>query len=211
MAADLVDRIRAAVLRQQEEAVHNYFTRVDDMHDFLTDHAPSPGVEITVKMVCLASERLTGNNGTRVTLIDYLSHGNFESLSSDLSELKAINRKPFVAQVTVWDAKKRIGSPRLNPTQFRPGTVYEFKQVHNVGFYAEVPKGSVQMEECVAGRVIQKAPPTLKRKGEHVPSGRKGKARALAFHVTEEEKDGELDAGGASITPRTRGTVATRV
>ncbi|KAG3023556.1 hypothetical protein PC121_g5488 [Phytophthora cactorum] len=192
MAADLVDRIRAAVLRQQEEAVHNYFTRVDDMHDFLTDHAPSPGVEITVKMVCLASERLTGNNGTRVTLIDYLSHGNFESLSSDLSELKAINRKPFVAQ-------------------FRPGTVYEFKQVHNVGFYAEVPKGSVQMEECVAGRVIQKAPPTLKRKGEHVPSGRKGKARALAFHVTEEEKDGELDAGGASITPRTRGTVATRV
>ncbi|ETL28487.1 hypothetical protein L916_18179, partial [Phytophthora nicotianae] len=107
----------------QDESVTNYFTRVDDMRNFLTINMPSPGVELTVKMVCFAAERLGADNGTRVTLIDYLAHSTFASLYKDMSELNGVNRKPFIVQITVWDAKKRVGSPRLTPMQFRPGAV----------------------------------------------------------------------------------------
>ncbi|ETL81741.1 hypothetical protein L917_17993, partial [Phytophthora nicotianae] len=162
------------------------------MRNFLTINMPSPGVELTVKMVCFAAERLGADNGTRVTLIDYLAHSTFASLYKDMSELNGVNRKPFIVQITVWDAKKR-----------------EMKQVHNVGFYAEIPKGSVQLEEGAPDRVTERMTPILKRKGEHEPSARKGKARA-SMQRAEEEKDESPDLGDARA-PRTRGAMAIRI
>ncbi|OWZ16082.1 hypothetical protein PHMEG_00010177 [Phytophthora megakarya] len=196
---DLIDRVRDAVLQQREESVSNYFTKVNDVREFVTDRAPSPGVEITVKMVCFGAERLTADNGMRVTLIDYLAHAMFDDIQTELAELNAINRKPFIVQVTVWDAKKRFGS-------FRPGAVYEFKQVHGVGFYADIPKGSVQLEEGALDRVVQRVAPILKRKGDREPAGRKAKARLL-----EDETKSGSTAGIDLVAPsRTRGAAGVK-
>ncbi|KAG6960497.1 hypothetical protein JG687_00008204, partial [Phytophthora cactorum] len=122
----------------------NYFTRVEDMRDFVIVHAPSPGVEITVKM----------------------------GISKDLFELNVINRKRFIVQITVWDAKKRVG---------------------------EQVDGRRRVD-----RVVQKAVPVLKHKGERTPSDRKGKARALAVFDAEEEKGEEPNADAAVAALRTR-------
>ncbi|GMF43599.1 unnamed protein product [Phytophthora fragariaefolia] len=227
MVFSLVDRIRSAVLLQQEQAATNFFTRVDDVRDFVANQVPDAGVEITLKMTCFGAERLTADNGTRVTLVDFDAHGVFESVQNDLSDLNAVNRKPFIVQVTVWDAKKRVGSPRTVPMQYRPGAVYEFRQVHGVGFYADIPKGSVQMEEGATERIVQRAAPILKRKPDRELTGRKFKARSLAVEVDEDEaKDDDHDTGGSGATsggasgatsggasakaPRTRGVAAPR-
>ncbi|KAE9090791.1 hypothetical protein PF010_g18451 [Phytophthora fragariae] len=205
MVFSLIDRIRSAVLLQQEQAATNFLTRVDDVRDFVANQVPDAGVEIAQKMTCFV----------------------FESVQNDLSDLNAVNRKPFIVQVTVWDAKKRVGSPRTVPMQFRPGAVYEFRQVHDVGFYADIPKGSVQMEEGATERIVQRAAPILKRKPDRERTGRKFEARCLAMEVDEDEaKDDDHDTGGSGATsggasgatcggasakaPRTRGVAASR-
>ncbi|KAL3659750.1 hypothetical protein V7S43_015423 [Phytophthora oleae] len=142
-------------------------------------------------MVCFGTERLTADNGTRVTLIDYLAHAMFEDIQTELSELNTINRKPFIVQVTVWDARKRFGSPKSTPIQFRP--------VHTVGFYANIPKGSVQLEEGVTDRVVQQATSILKRKGDRDLAGRKAKARMSE----DEEKSGGSAGIDLVVPPRT--------
>ncbi|KAG6619890.1 uncharacterized protein IUM83_05633 [Phytophthora cinnamomi] len=216
MAADLLDRIRDAVLRQQEQATTNYFTRVEDIRDFITDHAPTAGVELTVKLTCFSAERLTADNGTRVTLVDFLAHASVEDVREDLADLNAVNRKDFIAQVMVWDAKKRIGSPRSPPMQFRPGAVNEFKQVHNVGFYADVPKGSVQMEEGATDRVVECAALVRNRKSSREPARRAFKSRSLEMELDDDgegagEDNGDGGSVGSAITdtaPRTRAAAA---
>ncbi|OWZ15156.1 hypothetical protein PHMEG_00011253 [Phytophthora megakarya] len=121
---DIVDHMREAVLRQQEESVSNDFPRVEGMREFLKSNMPGAGVVFTVKMVCFAAERLTADNGTRVTLVDFLTHARSPSLCKDLSELNVVNQKPFVTQITVWDAKKRVSSPSALPILFRQESVY---------------------------------------------------------------------------------------
>ncbi|KAG6951557.1 hypothetical protein JG687_00013534, partial [Phytophthora cactorum] len=97
-------------------------------------------------------------------------------------ELNSVNRKPFIAQVTVWDSKKKVGSPKTGRLHFRVGAVYEFKQVHSVGYFSDIAKGSVQLEDGASDRAGLE------------PSGRHPKARALLQHdESEEQKEG----GGA--------------
>ncbi|KAG3230828.1 hypothetical protein PI124_g24075 [Phytophthora idaei] len=71
----------------------------------------------------------------------------FEEVREALNELNSVNRKPFIAQVTVWDSKKKVGSPKTGRLHFRVGAVYEFKQVHSVGYFSDIAKGSVQLED----------------------------------------------------------------
>ncbi|POM73103.1 Hypothetical protein PHPALM_10084 [Phytophthora palmivora] len=202
---DALSSIRNAVIRQREDEASNFFTNVDDLREFITNHEPAPGVNVTVKMCCFNSERLSADNGSRVTLVNATFHGMFEGVQKDLTELNIINRKPFIAQITVWDEKKRTGSPRKGRMLFRPGAIYEFKQVHSVGFFSDIPRGSVQLDEASEDRVMEKQPPLLKRKNSGEQSGRQPKALALAMH-DEEEKGGESEGGGGILSvPRTRG------
>ncbi|KAF1794840.1 hypothetical protein GQ600_5742 [Phytophthora cactorum] len=202
---ELGDRIRAAALRQQEESESNYFTRVEDMRDFVIVHAPSPGVEITVKMVCFSGERLTANNGTRVTLSDYLCM----SISKDLFELNAINRKPFIMQITVWDAKKQVGFPRSTPWRSAQGRYTSSSKYTLWGFTLRSLSGASRWKKaCRPCRPEGSASPEAK--GERTPSDRKGKARALAMFDAEEEKDEEPNADAAVVALRTRGTAVSR-
>ncbi|POM66956.1 Hypothetical protein PHPALM_17110 [Phytophthora palmivora] len=97
MAIDLVDRIRDAVLRQQEEWMTNYLTCIEDNREFITDRTPTAGVELTLKLICYSSERLTADNGNRVVLVYYPAHLEFEDVSKDLPNLNDVNRKPFIA------------------------------------------------------------------------------------------------------------------
>lgn len=194
---DLVDDIRDAVLRQREDEVTNFFTNVGDLREFITSREPSPGVNVTIKMCCFSSERLSADNGSRVTLVNANAHGLFDDVQKDLAELNAINRKAFIAQITVWDAKKKTGSPRTSRVHFRPGAVYEFRQVHSVGFFSDIPKGSVQLDGGVVDRVVETRPPLMKRKRGDDLAGSPAKARALVFH-DEEEKDAE---GGDEAMP----------
>ncbi|KAF1785526.1 hypothetical protein GQ600_4184 [Phytophthora cactorum] len=65
--------------------------------------------------------------------------------------------------------------------QFRAGALYEFKHEHGVELYADVPKGSVQLEDGDRDRDVQTpSPPILKRKGERDVGGRKVRARFSA-------------------------------
>lgn len=203
---DLLDNLHKAVLTQREEEVTNFFTNVDDLREFITAREPAAGVNITVKMCCFSADRLSADNGTRVTLVNANARALFDSIQSDLVELNAINRKPFIVQITVWDGKKKTGSPRAGRMQFRVGALYEFRQVHNVGFYSDIPKGSVQLDGAVNDRVVEKAPPILKRKASDTDSPeRRPKARALEF-VDEEEKEGGKGGDVAMPSlPRTRG------
>lgn len=200
-----MDRIHNAVLRQREEEATNFFSNPDDLREFIAARAPSAGVNITVKMCCFSAERLSADNGVRVTLISSTFHGVFEAIQKDLDELNSINRKPFLVQITVWDGKRKTGSPRTARMLFRQGAVYEFKQVHGVGFYSDIPKGSVQLDDAAPGRITERQPPLLKRKLSMETSGRHPKARALDLR-DEEMKDGDSCDGDATLNaPRTRG------
>ncbi|KAF1772080.1 hypothetical protein GQ600_18975 [Phytophthora cactorum] len=114
-------------------------------------------------------------------------HGNFEGISKDLFELNAINRKRFIVQITVWDAKKRVGFPRSTPWRSAQGRYTSSSKYTLWGFTLRSLREQVDGRRRV-DRVVQKAVPVLKHKGERTPSDRKGKARALAMFDAEEEK-----------------------
>ncbi|OWZ02197.1 hypothetical protein PHMEG_00026282 [Phytophthora megakarya] len=158
-------------------------------------------------MCCYTSERLAADNATHVTLVDSMAHGLFDDVQETLSELNTVNRKPFIAQITVWDAKKKAGSPRAARVNFSVGAVYEFRQVHNIGYCSDIAKGNVQLEGPASDRIIEVHPPALKRKGEQAPSPRGPKARALL--QDDEDQDREEHRGGASESTVTGRTVAT--
>ncbi|KAG6958428.1 hypothetical protein JG688_00010510 [Phytophthora aleatoria] len=107
---ELLDDLRSAVLRQLEDEVTNFFTE------------PAAGVNITINMCCFNSERPSADNGSRVTLANASARGMFDVIQKDLTELNTMNRKPFLAQVTVWGAKKKLG----------------FRQVPSVGFFSDI-------------------------------------------------------------------------
>ncbi|GMF17088.1 unnamed protein product [Phytophthora fragariaefolia] len=165
-------------------------------------------------MCCFRSERLSADNGSRVTLVNANAHGLFDDVQSDLAELNAINRKAFIAQITAWDGKKKTGSPKTGRMHFRPGAVYELRQVHSVGFFSDISKGSVQLDGAVADRVVETRPPLLKRKREGDLAECHSKARALVFH-DEEEKDAEggdetMPSAPRPSTTRSKGKLAAK-
>ncbi|ETI52701.1 hypothetical protein F443_04252 [Phytophthora nicotianae P1569] len=172
---ELINRLRNAVLQQREDEVLNFFTKVSDLRDFISAREPA-GVNVTAKMCCYSAERLSQDNGSRITLRNVYAQPMFNEVQETLSELNSVNRKPFIAQITVWDSKKKIGSPKSGRVHFRVGAVYEFKQVHSVGYFSDIAKGSVQLEERTPDRVVEKSAPLLKRKVGQEPLGRRPKA-----------------------------------
>ncbi|KAE9054283.1 hypothetical protein PF010_g32601 [Phytophthora fragariae] len=208
----LIDNLRSAVLQQREDEVSNFFSDVSDLREFISAREPGAGVNITVKMCCYNAERLSADNGSRITLVNSSAHGTFEEVQEALNELNSVNRKPFIAQVTVWDSKKKFGSPKSGRIHFRVGAVYEFKQVHSVGYFSDIAKGSVQLEVASSDRVVERLPPILKRKNAGEPSGRHPKARALLQQdESEEQKDGSgVESVAIATTARKRNAVASR-
>ncbi|KAF1787928.1 hypothetical protein GQ600_13669 [Phytophthora cactorum] len=180
---ELIDNLRNAVLQQREQEVTNFFTNVNKIE-----------------------------HGHRVAHYAGQLECSLEEVREALNELNSVNRKPFIAQVTVWDSKKKVGSPKTGRMNFRVGAVYEFKQVHSVGYFSDIAKGSVQLEDGASDRVVERLAPVLKRKAGLEPSGRHPKARALLQHdESEEQKEGGgAEPAGITGVPRKRGAAVSR-
>ncbi|KAG3156331.1 hypothetical protein C6341_g15104 [Phytophthora cactorum] len=165
---ELIANLRNAVLQQREQEVTNFFTNVNELREFISAREPAAGVNITVKMCCYNCERLSAD-----TVAHY--DGQLECLCD-------------VRGVTVWDSKTKVGSPKTGRMHFHVGAVYEFKQVHSVGYFSDIAKGSVQLEDGASDRVVEGLAPVLKRKAGLEPSGRHPKTRALLQHDEREEQ-----------------------
>ncbi|KAF1787530.1 hypothetical protein GQ600_323 [Phytophthora cactorum] len=142
---DLLEAIRKEVLKQKEEEALNFFSTVGDFCEFITTANTATDVSVTVKMTCWMSERVNGDHGTRVTLIDANQRAFFNLTVEALGELTVVKRKPYIAQIMVWDAKANKGVSGFGSKPgmvFRPGAVYVFLQVDGVGFYADIAKGA---------------------------------------------------------------------
>ncbi|KAG1707947.1 hypothetical protein DVH05_024599 [Phytophthora capsici] len=174
---ELLNAIQDEVLKQKEEESHNMFSRVADLRDFITTTNPAPDVTVTLKLCCLSAERLMGGRGTRVTAVDASQRTEFEPTANALADLTPLKRKQFIAQVTVWDAKPKKGSFGKSNIDFHPGSVYTFRNVDGVGFYAEVAKGSVQYERDVNNKVFEAEAPVKKRKTARDLPKKNGKAK----------------------------------
>ncbi|KAG2762515.1 hypothetical protein PC129_g14683 [Phytophthora cactorum] len=101
---DLLEAIRKEVLKQKEEESLNFFSTVGDFREFITTAKPATDVSVTVKMTCWMSERVNGDHGIRVTLIDANQRAFFDSTVEALGELTVVKRKPHITQIMVWDA-----------------------------------------------------------------------------------------------------------
>lgn len=114
---DLLNTIQDEVMKQKEEATQNNFERVADFRDFISGMQPEAGVTVTLKLCCISAERVNGGRGIRFTGIDASQRAEFEPTMNALADLTPLKKKPFIAQVTVWDAKGilRQGQPRLPP------------------------------------------------------------------------------------------------
>lgn len=140
---ELLDAIHKEVLQQKEEEAVNFFSRMVDFRDFIMAAEPAADVSVTLKLCCFTSERLNGDHGTRVTLVNASQRALFNDTVDALETLTASKRKSYFAQLTVWDAKSKKGATGKAYMLFRPGAVYEFRQVDGVGFYADIAIGRV--------------------------------------------------------------------
>ncbi|KAL3657796.1 hypothetical protein V7S43_017178 [Phytophthora oleae] len=169
-------------------------------------------VSVSAKFCCLTAERLKSDNGTRVTAIDHDQHGNFDQTVEALNDLTPSKRKLYIAQFTIWDGKSKTGSARI--VDFRPGAVYEFRQIDGVGFYADIPMGRLQFE-VGSGNISEMLPPMLKRKASQGLGKKKAKVPEPELsESTEDEDDVLMDSESKmeehNVGPRTRsGGVAT--
>jgi hypothetical protein len=150
---DLLATIQREVLRQQEEEAVNLFSWVVDFREFILNTRPATDVVVSIKMRCLDSRRLQDDQGTRVMVVDRSAL--FEPTASALNQLTPSQRKPFIAQIIVWDAKPPRTSVRGSKMEFRPGTVYKFHQVELVSIYDGVAQGSVRLEDKQRFKVRQ--------------------------------------------------------
>ncbi|KAG2763345.1 hypothetical protein Pcac1_g24883 [Phytophthora cactorum] len=106
---DLLEAICKEVLKQKEEEALNFFSTVSDFREFITTAKPATDVSVTVKMTYWMSEWVNGDHGTRVTLIDANQRAFFDSTVEALGELTVVKRKPYIAQIMVWDDKANKG------------------------------------------------------------------------------------------------------
>ncbi|KAE8886916.1 hypothetical protein PF005_g30336 [Phytophthora fragariae] len=161
---ELLQAIQNDVLKhKEEEAVNQFFTTAGFREFILTTH-PNPDVMVTLYLCCLHAERLQAGNGTRVTLTDAAQREVFEQTSSAINDLTPLKRKPYLVQVTVWDAKQNKVCYGKAIIDFKPGAVYKFTHVDGVGFYADIAKGSVQYERGNDFKICETEPPLKKRK-----------------------------------------------
>ncbi|KAE9163347.1 hypothetical protein PF005_g30488 [Phytophthora fragariae] len=195
---DLLDAIRRDVLKQKEEEAMNYFSTVADFREFIMAAKSTPDVSVTVKMTCWTSERINGDHGTRVTLIDANQHAFYEATVESLNELTSVKRKPYIAQITVWDVKANKAARGVSGKPFmlfRPGAVYVFRQVDGVAFYADIPKGSVQFERGNDDKIVEVVAPVLKRKAPCAAAKKNAKAKTheLGTGMSSDPDDDEGD------------------
>ncbi|KAE9262240.1 hypothetical protein PF008_g32652, partial [Phytophthora fragariae] len=172
---DLLDSIRQGVLRQKEEEVVNHLCTVVGFREF-AETKPSADVSVSDKWCCLSAERLNTDNGTRVTATDSSQHGLFEQTAEALNDLTPGKRKPYILQSTVWDGKKKMGDMRSPRMAFRPGPLYEFRQIYGVSFYADIPTGRTQFDS-EGGKIIAVLPPMIKRKAGRDAGKKRAKAK----------------------------------
>ncbi|OWZ04119.1 hypothetical protein PHMEG_00024033, partial [Phytophthora megakarya] len=186
---EVLDAIRKDVIKQKEEETFNFFSRVEDLRALIASAEPAPDLNITIKMCCLSVERLSGDNGTST----------------------AGKRKPYIAQVTVWDAKTKKGVASKPSIVSRAGVVYEFRQVDGVGFYADIPTARVQCERNIKNQIVELLPP-LKKRGSprESPSKKKAKTKQrerasseveldVSSSNDEEERNGGYDEGDGDV------------
>ncbi|ETP53565.1 hypothetical protein F442_01548 [Phytophthora nicotianae P10297] len=98
-----------------------------------------------------------------------------------LASHPSADRKPYLVQVTVWDAKPKKGVAGKRNLEFEPGAVYKFSHADGVGFYADIAKGSIQYELANNYRNCEIKAPLKKRKvlSETLPQPLVSKAKAL--------------------------------
>ncbi|KAG6612446.1 NADH-cytochrome b5 reductase [Phytophthora cinnamomi] len=195
---ELLKAIQNDVQKQREEAEVNLYSCVADFREFISATEPAADVSVTLKLCCLSSERVIGGRGTRVTGIDASQRSVFELTANALHDLTPLKRKPYLVQVTVWDAKPKKGSYGKSNMESRPGAVYTFHQVDGVGFYADIAKGSVQYERDNTIKIYEEdppPPPSNKRKtqGEVLPSSPKSKSPATSSGMGTQSGDDESD------------------
>lgn len=216
---ELLDAIRQDVLRQKEEEAVNFFSRVSDLRTFIETAEPAPDVNVSLKMCCLSTERLSGDNGTRVTVTDASQRGLFEATFEGLMELTPSKRKQYVAHVTVWDAKGKKGYGTKANMQFRPGGLYEFRQVDGVMLYADTPSGRVQYDRSAPEKIVEALPPPTKRKSpRESPAKKKTKAKARESSLSIDFDDsvqlggdnGDDTSAPPNATEETTGLIRTR-
>lgn len=201
---EVLDAIRQDVLKQKEEEAVNFFSSVSELRTFIATAEPAPDVNISLKMCCLSSERLSGDNGTRVTVTDASQRGLFEATFEGLMELTPSKRKQYIAQITVWDAKGKKGYAGKANMQFRPGGLYEFRQVDGVMFYADTPSARVQYDRGAPGKIAEVLPPPIKRKSpRESPAKKKCKAklRETALSIDLDADEAADASPAASNTP----------
>ncbi|KAF1784428.1 hypothetical protein GQ600_21263 [Phytophthora cactorum] len=171
---DLLEAIRKEVLKQKEEEALNFFST------FITT-ANRYGCERHGQDDVLDVGGVNGDHGTRVTLID---------ANQPLGELTVVKRKPYIAQIMVWDAKANKGQAGHGVSS---GAVYVFHQVDGVGFYADIAKGSVQFESEMR-KIVEVAAPIAKRKPTWAARRKPGQDTARGDKPDlEPEKEGEGD------------------
>ncbi|OWY98458.1 hypothetical protein PHMEG_00030774 [Phytophthora megakarya] len=139
-------------------------------------------------MTCLNYKRLNGDHGTRVTVIDVNKRVFFEEKVEALAELTTVKRKPYIAQITVWDGKGKPttafgGKPYMT---FRRGAVYEFRQVDGVGFVFDIAKGSVQYDRGNGDKIIETTEPIGKRKAPCDMTTKNAKAKRQSPSLSSE-------------------------
>ncbi|KAF1786609.1 hypothetical protein GQ600_4614 [Phytophthora cactorum] len=58
--------------------------------------------------------------------------------------LDPVEKKWIIASLTVWDAKPKQGTFGKSNFDFRPGGMYTFRYVDDVGFYTDIAKGGMK-------------------------------------------------------------------
>ncbi|OWY96088.1 hypothetical protein PHMEG_00033740 [Phytophthora megakarya] len=116
----------------------------------------------------------------------------FEATFNDLMGLTAGKHKPYIAQVTVWDAKTKKGVASKPSIVFRAGGVYAFRQIDVVGFYADIPttrkRGSPR-----------KSPPKKKVKTKQRERASCGVELDVSNSNNEEERNRGYDEGDGDV------------
>ncbi|KUF83747.1 NADH-cytochrome b5 reductase [Phytophthora nicotianae] len=167
---DLLEAIQNDVLKQKEEEALNNFASVAQFREFISSTNPDADVSVSL----MSDSVVMG-----VTLIDAKQRGVFEPTADALNDLTPLKRKPYLAQVTVWDARPKKGVFGKTNIDFQPGAVYKFCHVDGVGFFADIAKGNVEYERGNNDKIYEVEPPLKKRKLTRELASQPGKHKLI--------------------------------
>ncbi|KAF1781732.1 hypothetical protein GQ600_11447 [Phytophthora cactorum] len=129
---DILEAIQSDVQKQKEEGAVNNFRTVVEFREFPSTAHTTTDVSATLSNCCLRVKRLV--------------RAVFEAAADALNNLTPLKRKPYLAQVTVWDAKLKRGSYAKTST---------FRHVDGLSFYTEVASGNVHFERGDNKKVLR--------------------------------------------------------